>query len=60
MIYDAIKKDALLENVFLKENNEVDYFNTSITENGRVSYPIHHIDNYKKDLKAGHPENISF
>ena len=60
MIYDAIKRDALLENVFLKENNEVDYFNTSITENGRVSYPIHHIDNYKKDLKAGHPENIFF
>ena len=60
MIYDAIKRDALLENVFLNENNEVDYFNTSITENGRVSYPIHHIDNYKKDLKAGHPENIFF
>ncbi len=60
MIYDAIKRDALLENVYLQENNDVDYFDTSITENGRVSYPIHHIDNFKKDLKAGHPENIFF
>ena len=46
-IYRAIKKDAMLENVALKVDDLVpDYFDTSKTENGRVSYPIFHIDNY--------------
>lgn len=46
-IYRAIKKDAMLENVALKGDDLVpDYFDTSKTENGRVSYPIFHIDNY--------------
>jgi phosphoenolpyruvate carboxykinase (ATP) len=44
-IYRAIKTDALLENVALK-GNDPDYSDTSITENGRVSYPIFHIPNY--------------
>ena len=46
-IYHAIRTDALLENVVLEgENNVPDYFDTSITENGRVSYPIFHIPGY--------------
>ena len=46
-IYRAIKKDAMLENVALKGDDLVpDYFDTTKTENGRVSYPIFHIDNY--------------
>lgn len=48
-IYRAIHKDAMLENVALKEHGGKivpDYFDTSKTENGRVSYPITHIDNY--------------
>ena len=49
-IYRAIRTDAMLENVALVEgdNNKLipDYFNTSKTENGRVSYPIFHIPNY--------------
>ncbi len=46
-IYRAIHRDAMLENVALKgENNVPDYFDVSKTENGRVSYPIFHIDNY--------------
>lgn len=48
-IYRAIHKDAMLENVALKEQGGKlvpDYFDTSKTENGRVSYPITHIDNY--------------
>lgn len=46
-IYHAIKTDALLENVVLTgKDNVPDYFDTSITENGRVSYPIFHIPNY--------------
>jgi len=62
-IYRAIKKNALLENVALKENGDElspDYFDTSQTENGRVSYPIFHIDNYHKPQMAGHPKNIIF
>lgn len=62
-IYRAIKTDALLENVVLKEEGSKlvpDYFDKSITENGRVSYPIFHIDNYHEPQMAGHPQNIIF
>ena len=40
MIFNAIKENALLENVKLIENHKVDFDDTSLTENGRVSYPI--------------------
>jgi ATP-dependent phosphoenolpyruvate carboxykinase len=60
-IYRAIKKDAMLENVALKGDDLVpDYFDTTKTENGRVSYPIFHIDNYHEPQMAGHPKNIIF
>ena len=59
-IYNAIKSNTLLENVYIDQNNCVDYFNTSITENGRASYPIHHIDNYCKNDVSSHPKNIIF
>ena len=46
-IYRAIHTDALLENVMIDPYTSApDYFDTSITENGRVSYPIFHIDGY--------------
>ena len=49
-IYRAIHTDAMLENVALKKDAGgtlvPDYFDTTKTENGRVSYPIFHIDNY--------------
>ncbi len=59
-IYNAIRKNALLENVVMYGEGEVDYEDGSKTENTRVSYPIEHIENHKKDLMAGHPENIIF
>mmetsp|Transcript_59708 Transcript_59708/g.146424 ORF Transcript_59708/g.146424 Transcript_59708/m.146424 type:complete len:624 (+) Transcript_59708:483-2354(+) len=59
-IYRAIHTDALLENVKIRDDGTPDYFDTSITENGRVSYPIFHIDGYHKEQMAGHPENIVF
>jgi phosphoenolpyruvate carboxykinase (ATP) len=59
-IYNAIREDALLENVVIYGEGEVDYEDSSKTENTRVSYPIEHIQNHKKDLMAGHPENIIF
>ena len=43
-----------------EELNEVDYFNDSLTQNGRVSYPINHIKNYVPSLSGNHPNNIVF
>jgi len=59
-IYGAIKTNALLENVVMYGEGEVDYEDSSKTENTRVSYPIEHIENHKSDLMAGHPKNIIF
>ncbi|MDJ0645978.1 MAG: phosphoenolpyruvate carboxykinase (ATP) [Flavobacteriaceae bacterium] len=59
-IYRAIKPGAILENVVFKENNEVDYMDSSITQNTRVSYPIYHIDNIQEPSYADNPKNIFF
>jgi len=62
-IYRAIHTDALLENVKLVDQDGKlvpDYFDVTKTENGRVSYPIFHIDGYHKPQMAGHPNNIIF
>jgi phosphoenolpyruvate carboxykinase (ATP) len=61
-IWNAIKRDALLENVvFDKETGALDYSDASKTENTRVSYPIYHINNIVKPVsKGGHPKNIIF
>jgi phosphoenolpyruvate carboxykinase (ATP) len=60
-IYNAIKRDALLENVVIKSDGSVDFDDVSKTENTRVSYPIYHIDNIVKPVsKGGHPKNIIF
>jgi phosphoenolpyruvate carboxykinase (ATP) len=59
-IYEAIKQDALLENVVVNDNGEVDFADASKTENTRVSYPIEHIANHESTLAAGHPKNIIF
>ncbi len=44
-IYNAIKRDALLENVTVAADGKIDFEDKSVTENTRVSYPINHIDN---------------
>ncbi|PKH23846.1 phosphoenolpyruvate carboxykinase (ATP) [Enterobacterales bacterium CwR94] len=60
-IYQAIRRDALLENVVVRADNSVDYDDGSKTENTRVSYPIHHIDNIVKPVsKAGHAQKVIF
>ncbi|WP_335965722.1 phosphoenolpyruvate carboxykinase (ATP) [Galbibacter sp. PAP.153] len=59
-IYGAIKEGALLENVVVKENGEVDFGNTSITPNTRVSYPIYHIKNIQQPSIGYTPKNIFF
>ena len=59
-IFGAIRENALLENVVIDENGNIDFSDKSKTENTRVSYPIEHIENHKKDLMGGHPKNIIF
>ncbi len=60
-IFGAIKKGALLENVIFKEGtNEVDFSDTSITQNTRVSYPINFIENIKVPSIGENPKNIFF
>ncbi len=60
-IYGAIRRDALLENVVVRADGSVDYDDGSKTENARVSYPIHHIDNIAKPVsKAGHATRVIF
>jgi phosphoenolpyruvate carboxykinase (ATP) len=60
-IFGAIKRDALLENVVVDANGVVDYDDASKTENGRVSYPIYHIQNIVKPIsKGGHAQKVIF
>ncbi|MGB3590670.1 MAG: phosphoenolpyruvate carboxykinase (ATP) [Nonlabens sp.] len=59
-IYNAIKPGAILENVKLKEDGSVNFADTSITQNTRVSYPIYHIDNIKTPSIGKNPKNIFF
>ena len=51
-IYNAIKRNALLENVTVDENGKCDFEDGSVTENTRVSYPISHINNIVKPVSA--------
>ena len=59
-IYNAIRRNALLENVSLDANLNPKYEDSTKTENTRVSYPIFHIDNHEPSLKGSHPKNIIF
>ena len=59
-IWRAIKRDALLENVVVNEYGEIDYYDHSITENSRVSYPIYHINKIVLPSKAGHAKKIIY
>ncbi len=60
-IYNAIKRDALLENVTVSADGKIDFDDKSVTENTRVSYPIDHIKNIVKPVsKAGHAKKVIF
>ena len=60
-IYNAIRRDALLENVTVDATGKIDYDDNSKTENTRVSYPIYHIDNIVKPVsRAGHAKKVIF
>mgnify|MGYP003635692386 FL=1 len=59
-IFNAIKPGAILENVIFNKDNSVDFADTSITQNTRVSYPIYHIENIKEPSVGKNPKNIFF
>ncbi|NUY57072.1 phosphoenolpyruvate carboxykinase (ATP) [Salinivibrio sp. MA351] len=60
-IYNAIRRDALLENVTVRGDGRIDFDDNSKTENTRVSYPIYHIDNIVKPVsKGGHANKVIF
>ncbi len=60
-IYNAIRRDALLENVAILSDNSVDFDDASKTENTRVSYPLYHIDNIVKPIsRGGHANKVIF
>ena len=51
-IYNAIKRDALLENVTVAADGKIDFADKSVTENTRVSYPIDHIEKIVRPVSA--------
>ena len=51
-IYNAIKRNALLENVTLDKDGKVDFADKSVTENTRVSYPINHIEKIAQNVNV--------
>ncbi len=51
-IYNAIKRNALLENVTLDADGKIDFNDKSVTENTRVSYPIDHIEKIVRPVSA--------
>ena len=60
-IYNAIRRNALLENVTVDENGKCDFADKSVTENTRVSYPIEHIEKIVRPVSAGPAaENVIF
>ena len=60
-IYNAIRRDALLENLVVRPDGSIDFSDSSKTENTRVSYPIDHIDNIVKPIsKGGHAQKVIF
>ena len=60
-IYHAIKTGALVENVtFIDNSNKIDFKSKQITENTRVSYPLHYISNALIPSIGKTPKNIFF
>lgn len=59
-IWNAIARNALLENVTVLPDGTVDYADSSVTENTRVSYPIFHINKIVLPSKAGHATKIIY
>ena len=61
VIWDAIKSGAIIENVVIDEETLLaDYCDTALSENGRCSYPLEHVEKRCIENQAGEPKNIIF
>ena len=60
VIFIAIKHGSIIENVYLDDDLNPDYSNTSLSENGRVCYPRSHIDDAVPENAAGEPKTVIF
>ena len=60
VIFNAIKHGSIIENVYLDSNLTPDYYNTSLSENGRVCYPRTHIEGAVPENASGEPETVIF
>ena len=61
VIWDAIRFGAIVENVVMSEDSRTaDYDDTSLTENGRCSYPLEHVEMRCEENRAGEPKNVIF
>ncbi|MDP5209690.1 phosphoenolpyruvate carboxykinase [Microbulbifer sp. 2205BS26-8] len=60
VIWNAIRFGAIVENVVTNTSGTADYSDTSLTENGRCSYPLEHVEMRQLENRAGEPENVIF
>lgn len=60
MIYNAIRRDTVLENLAVGQDGVIDFTDKTKTENTRAAYPLHFIDNFEPTSQGGHPKNIIF
>jgi phosphoenolpyruvate carboxykinase (ATP) len=60
VIWDAIRFGAIVENVVVNDKRTADYDDTSLTENGRCSYPLEHVEVRCLENRAGEPRHILF
>lgn len=60
VIWDAIRFGAIVENVVVNDARVADYCDTSLTENGRCSYPLEHVELRVEENRAGEPKNVIF
>ncbi|MBB3169956.1 phosphoenolpyruvate carboxykinase [Simiduia aestuariiviva] len=60
VIWDAIRFGAIVENVVVDDKRVADYCDTSLSENGRCSYPLEHVELRVEENRAGEPKNVIF
>lgn len=60
VIWNAIRFGAIVENVVTNVSGTANYSDTSLTENGRCSYPLEHVEMRQLENRAGEPENVIF
>tara|TARA_X000000368_G_C23057874_1_gene724922 strand:- start:2377 stop:3912 length:1536 start_codon:yes stop_codon:yes gene_type:complete len=60
IIWNAINHGAIVENVMVDDNGQADYDDTTITENGRCSYPLEHVEKRVIKNAAGEPRVVIF